>query len=154
MKVLLPVDGIFDAKFIIDFISNYRWLRGTQFKLLHVINVPAQRRDAKKIIRDSQDLLDGLIKKVERHLPESLVEREITAGHPIEEIIRQAQSWEANMIVMGYRTRHASQQQYAGSVSRGVTLSAPCSVVVIRPPAKHTSEASITHPDDSVLRQA
>ncbi len=134
MKVLLPVEGSLDAKFIIDFISNYRWLRGTQFRLLHVVSLPGKRSDAKKAIRQSREMLGELTEKVLRFLPDTSVEDHLKTGSPVAEIVRQARDWEANMIVMGFRTRYTVQEQLAGSVSRGVSLQAPCSVVVIRPP--------------------
>jgi nucleotide-binding universal stress UspA family protein len=151
MKVLLPVEGAFDAKFIIDFISNYRWLRGTQFKLLHII--AESDADETGAVAASNDMLDGLMKTIQRHLPESVLEKEVIPGTPIFSIIQQSTDWEANMIVMGFRSGLSIHQYLAGSVSRGVTLQAPCSVVVIRPPSKadtHRDTADV----EPVRRQA
>ena len=154
MKVLLPVDGSFDAKFIIDFISNYRWLRGTEFKVLHVLGESMQESEAQKESEQASELIDQLSGLIHRFVPDSTVEQEIVLGPPIYEIIELARQWGANMIVMGYRSRRSINQHLAGSVSRGVTLEAPCSVVVIRPPEermKHIVSCCGTVEDEWLL---
>jgi nucleotide-binding universal stress UspA family protein len=151
MKVLLPVEGLFDAKFIIDFISNYRWLRGTQFKLLHVTAESDTGVTDAELAANA--MLDGLIETIQRHLPDSVVEKEVIVGTPIYSIIQQSTDWEANMIVMGFRSGRSVHQYLAGSVSRGVTLQAPCSVVVIRPPSKPEANKDVANVE-KIRRQA
>ncbi len=136
MRILLRVDGAVDAKFIIYFIWNSCWLRGTEFKLLHVVGSSINENEATKQVEKADGMLDEIAQRINRYLADAKVEREVVVGMPIYEILQIARDWHANMIVMGYRTGISVHQHLAGSVSRGVTLQAPCSGVVIRPPAE------------------
>jgi nucleotide-binding universal stress UspA family protein len=135
MRILLPVDGAFDAKLIIDFVCNYRWLRGTEFKLLHVVGSSHNEDEVIEQVEKAEGMLDEIAQRITRYLADANVEQEVVTGMPVYEILQKARGWQANMIVMGYRAGISLNQHLAGSVSRGVTLQAPCSVVVIRPPA-------------------
>jgi nucleotide-binding universal stress UspA family protein len=131
MRVLLPVNGTFDATFIIDFVSNHHWPAELEFKILHVCDSDAQAKDTQVEVFQ---LFDSIAHKITTHLPGCLVNTEIVVGTPIYDIVQQAKEWRADMIVMGYRTGPFIHNYLAGSVSRGVAMQTPCSLVVIRPP--------------------
>lgn len=58
---------------------------------------------------------------------------DVRSGDPAEQIVAAASASDADMIVMGTRGRGALTRVLLGSVARAVLLSAPCSVLVVRP---------------------
>ncbi len=143
MKVLLPVDGMDDAKLIMDFVSKYHWSQQTQFKVLHVIGATNTEDELIAAEEAAGKLLKEICRQVELVLPESEVTSEVRSGSAVYEIVMEAFHWPANMIVMGYRTRDAAKPFLAGSVSSGVSTQASCSVAIIRPEVvKETASGS------------
>jgi nucleotide-binding universal stress UspA family protein len=53
-------------------------------------------------------------------------------GDPAEQIVRAAESWEADLVVMGNHGRTGLRRLLMGSVARNVLLHAPCSVLIVR----------------------
>jgi nucleotide-binding universal stress UspA family protein len=60
-------------------------------------------------------------------------ELEIVTGNPAEEIIRLANIYQADMIVIGTRGLTGVKRIIQGSVSSQVVEDAPCSVLVVKP---------------------
>jgi nucleotide-binding universal stress UspA family protein len=134
MKILLPIDSTRDAKLMIDFVANYRWLRGTEFKILHVMGTNKDDLAAAEAESKAEALVSSIASKLKLILTGCDVTTEVVLGQPIYEILQAASNWKATMIVMGFRTRPVAHRFLAGSVSRGVAQLAPCSVSIIRPP--------------------
>lgn len=59
---------------------------------------------------------------------------EIVSGDPAEEIIRLANIYQADLIVIGSRGLTGLERIIQGSVSSQVVENAPCSVLVVKPP--------------------
>ncbi len=57
---------------------------------------------------------------------------EIATGHPGEQIVRHAQDWKADLIVVGHRGRTFLDHLLIGSVARHAITHAPCAVLVAR----------------------
>ena len=60
------------------------------------------------------------------------IQIEIVTGDPAEEIIRLANIYQADLIVIGNRGLKGMKRVIAGSVSSQVVADAPCSVLVIK----------------------
>ncbi|MBD2043508.1 universal stress protein [Microcoleus sp. FACHB-672] len=60
-------------------------------------------------------------------------ELEIVTGDPAEEIIRLANIYQADLIVLGSRGLTGMDRILQGSVSSQVVADAPCSVLVVKP---------------------
>lgn len=135
MNVLLPVDGLDDAKLIMDFVSKYHWNQEAQFKVMHVIGATQNEDEYSKAERSAKALVKEICEQVKALLPKSQVVSEVRSGSAVYEIVMEAFHWKANMIVMGYRTREGTKPFQAGSVSVGVSTQASCSVAIIRPEA-------------------
>ena len=56
----------------------------------------------------------------------------IHVGKPASEIVRTAEEWPADMIVIGSHGRHGIQRALLGSVAEEVMRHAPCPVLVVR----------------------
>lgn len=57
-------------------------------------------------------------------------------GRPSEVILDEAERWGADLIVVGSRGHGMLRRLFLGSVSLAVATQAPCSVLIVRPPAE------------------
>ena len=57
---------------------------------------------------------------------------EVAVGHPAEQIIRHAEQFKAELIVIGHRGKSLFERLRLGSVSKHVIQYAHCSVTVVR----------------------
>ncbi len=133
MKILLAVYGRDDGKLIIDFAANYGWPPGTQMKVVHVVGSCVDEATLQAAQEAAEELTGWFCGALGALVSHCELTSEILNGSPVLELLQEAANWQANMIVMGARTRDLNAVQ-AGSVSKTVALEAPCSVVVIRPP--------------------
>jgi nucleotide-binding universal stress UspA family protein len=136
MKILIPVDGLDDAKLIVDFVANYHWPPGSQFKIVHVLGSSNTEGLAKTAEADSDQVLKQVVAKLRPFLNGHEITCELLRGGAILEIVNASSQWHSDMIVMGYRTRGIMERLISGSVSNAVVMQAPCSVAIIRPPVK------------------
>jgi nucleotide-binding universal stress UspA family protein len=60
----------------------------------------------------------------------------LAPGSPRTEVAAQAKQWKADLIVVGSRGRGALRRSLLGSVAQAVVRRAPCSVEIVRPPAR------------------
>jgi nucleotide-binding universal stress UspA family protein len=57
---------------------------------------------------------------------------EVRVGHPAEQIVRDAEEWQADLIVVGHRGRTFFERWLIGSVAKHVINHSPCAVLVAR----------------------
>ena len=57
---------------------------------------------------------------------------EVAVGHPAEQIVRHAEEWRADLIVVGHRGRTFFERWLIGSVAKYVINHAACAVLVTR----------------------
>ena len=57
---------------------------------------------------------------------------EVAVGHPAEQIVRHAEDWKADLVVVGHRGRTFFERWLIGSVAKHVINHAPCAVLVVR----------------------
>ena len=57
---------------------------------------------------------------------------EVVTGHPGDQIVRHAEDWKADLIVIGHRGRTFLDRLLLGSVAGHVINHAPCAVMVAR----------------------
>lgn len=85
---------------------------------------------------DQEDIsyvqVQKLLQTFQAKLP-GLSELEIVKGDPAEEIIRLANIYQTDLIVVGSRGLTGMNRILLGSVSSQVVADAPCSVLVVRP---------------------
>jgi nucleotide-binding universal stress UspA family protein len=62
-------------------------------------------------------------------------------GFAVDEICQKASAYDAQLIVVGSHGWGAARRLFSGSVSTGLVHSAPCPVLVVRPP-EHSQEQS------------
>jgi nucleotide-binding universal stress UspA family protein len=141
MRVLVATDGSDSSIAAVRSIISRPWREGTDFKVISIIDrafldlawffnqqiierIDERMTDeAKANVRVAIDLLKsaGLS-----------VTGTALSGKPGTEIIEQARSWDADLIVVGSHGRRLIDRALQGSVSEAVAMRAQCSVEVIR----------------------
>lgn len=146
MKVLLAVADEEFGTAIADFVTSHHWPESTIFKVLHVIEWTPPERELAAIsslrlyLEERQQYANAvsvrIIERIKRALPGYTIEEVILPGSPVARIVSIANSWQADMIIVGSHGRKGMSLFILGSVSLGVVTNASCTVVVIRLPAR------------------
>lgn len=116
--------------------------------LIHVVAYPTTAPNADLGMTPSTQLLVSseildiemengrkLLKGVRQRLSlDPSVPEYLECGDPAPEVVKVANSWSADLIVIGSHGRHGLDRLILGSVAESVTRSAPCPVLVIKAP--------------------
>ena len=153
MKVLLPVDGSEYSNKAVSEVVRRPWPEGTQVEVLsvaqpvpefpdtqlmgHTVYLDSLEREMKR----AQASVTEAAAAIARAFPQLDVTTKVVDGEPKAEILREATSWDADLIVMGSHGYGAAMRFLMGSISHAIALHAPCSVEIVRsrktaPPAK------------------
>jgi nucleotide-binding universal stress UspA family protein len=134
MRVLVAVEKMNSGKIIFEFIKNHSWPEGSEFWVIHAIEPteailawPSERLRA-----DSERLLADFVRMIRHAFPGMKARKEIRHGSAKGEIIKVAEDWGADVIILGSHTREDLAHYLPGSVSTAVALHAPCSVAIVK----------------------
>ena len=136
-KILVPLDGSdhsFDA--LEKAIQIAKKFDG-ELMLIHMYSIPIskltpsqlnvyvleQRKSGEKI------LAEGRKRAYSEGVP---FETQLKEGHIVEEIVKVAREGNFDLIVMGARGLSKLKELFLGSVSHGVTMHAPCPVLIVK----------------------
>jgi len=136
--IVVALDGSDLAERVIQTIQELQLQPAARIILSHVI--PPVESDLEKNA-DLPNIEPGVLPY--RHIEQQLQsyqdnlpresELEIVSGDPAEEIIRLANIYQADLIVIGCRGFTGVKRIIQGSVSSQVVEDAPCSVLVVKP---------------------
>jgi nucleotide-binding universal stress UspA family protein len=84
--------------------------------------------------RAARRALDEYARKLQKAIPSAILSQEVLAGMPKEVILEVAETWGADMIVMGSHARKGLSRFLLGSVSMSVLSHSPCSVIIVKLP--------------------
>ena len=149
MKILLAVDGSVHSDAAVEELTKRPWPVQSEIKVITASEVPVpmgmepwavlpeyfevmekSMRQAAETVTDSAVLR---LKKIEDKTLE--ITSKIVPGPPSQAIVDEAESWGADLIVMGSRGQGAWGRLLLGSVSSAVVHHAKCSVEIVRKPA-------------------
>lgn len=146
MKVLVPVEDRNFGQRIVDYIKDRSWPDDTEFCLFHAID-PARLNHFSDIsfgeflkdvaaqeITEAKELVDGLSTQLKMNLKNHEIGTKTVEGYPKDEILREAEEWPADLIIIGSHGRNPVQRFLLGSVSMAVIGAAPCSVLLVKDP--------------------
>ncbi|MEW6585401.1 MAG: universal stress protein [Nitrospirota bacterium] len=130
-KILVPTDGSKPAKKSIEYAVGIAKQSGAQLILLSVIDKSMFIKQAvpagpARLMEPIEDLLkraaESYVEEAERIcMKEGVPAKKITrSGHPVEEIIKEANKSKADLIVIGSHGRSALKAAVIGSVTFGV----------------------------------
>jgi nucleotide-binding universal stress UspA family protein len=137
-NILVALDGSEIAERVIQVLNELVLSQDSKVIICHVfptpeseIELPADRPNS-----DSPTFSYFHIEKQLQSYQESLSvhsELELVTGDPVDEIIRLANIYEADLIVIGSRGLTGMKRIVQGSVSSQVVEEASCSVLVVKP---------------------
>ena len=135
-RILVAYDGSASANKAFSLALDIAGKYGSALSVLAVARPPefgdeveteAVTENSKKHYREVLKPLHGIASAagIEAHF-------EVMVGHPAEQIVRHAESWNADLIVLGHRGRTIFERWLIGSVAKHVINYAPCAVLVAR----------------------
>lgn len=136
--ILVALDSSELSEQVIQTLEEIQLQPATKVILSHVMTPPETDVEwaADRPHPNSEELLYRQIEKqLESYQPKlpCQSELEIVTGDPAEEIIRLANIYQADLILIGSRGLTGLKRILQGSVSSQVVENAPCSVLVVKP---------------------
>lgn len=147
MKILVATDGSEYSTAALRSVASRPWPKGSKIK---VISIPEPFMPLGQLpyfeLKEIENLNTSALKDAKRYaadgteiLAKAGLQAESETPLPIDsdarEIVKEAERWQAQMVVLGSHGRRGFDLMTMGSVSEHVALHAPCSVEVIRMPA-------------------
>ncbi|WP_416150612.1 universal stress protein [Salipaludibacillus sp. HK11] len=137
-KILLAADGSPHSKRAAErAVYLAKWTEGATITLIHVLNDVPSRSDVMDEGVNSREIPNH---KKERVFPiQEMIEKENipmtilhTFGEPGPTIVREANSKEYDMVILGSRGLNQLQQMVLGSVSHKVAKRVQCPVMIVK----------------------
>jgi len=136
MRVLLATDGSKDARAAAEFLKEFPLPGGATIRVMTVVTLPPSALDIPPVAAFNDSLLAEGRRVVEeaRALlgPRAAVEERVVQGNPKEEIVRAAEEWPADLVVVGGRGLGGVRGFLLGSVSQTVARHVHCPVLVVK----------------------
>jgi nucleotide-binding universal stress UspA family protein len=146
MKILLAVDGSLCSEVAADEVARRPWPKGTSIRVLTAYELPLpltpegwalppgyfDEMDA-AIREQARTTVDRVMEKLIPKISTDIrLEAKVLPGAPRVVILEEADSWGADLIVVGSHGHRAWERFLLGSVSLSVVSHAKCSVEVVR----------------------
>jgi len=144
LRVLVGVDGSAHSRAAVQAIAKRNWPQGTQVRLLAVVDtvmaldVDQGEREVKWMEVDDENNWDQVRAVFE---PDAELLRAagldaavmIRRGHPTQQLLEEAETWEAHTVFLGAKGIRGIERLLLGSVSAALAARAKCSVEAVRP---------------------
>jgi nucleotide-binding universal stress UspA family protein len=148
MKILLAVDGSPCSDVAVEEIARRPWPEGSSVKVLNAFELPLPVAPEgwalppnyfdeldQAVRKQAQSTIDRALEKLRTKLDKTItLEGEFFPGPPRAVILDEAESWGADLIVVGSHGYGRWERLLLGSVSQSVVSHAKCSVEVVRCP--------------------
>jgi nucleotide-binding universal stress UspA family protein len=146
MKILLAVDGSPCSDAAINEVGRRPWPEGSSVKVLTAYELPAPPAPEAWALplnyfdemdvalrKQAQNVVDDAIQKLKSSLTKTIsLDGTLLPGPPRTVILDEAESWGADLIVVGSHGYRAWERFLLGSVSQAIVSHAKCSVEVVR----------------------
>jgi nucleotide-binding universal stress UspA family protein len=146
MKILLATDGSDYSKAAVNSIAERPWPEGSEVKIVSVMEilyVPTTETVVlpdiyyKELERVAKEQAEAAVKYAAERIRSGKasgleIATKITSGSAREVILDEAESWDADLIVLGSHGYSGWQRFMLGSVSHTVATHAHCSVEIVR----------------------
>jgi nucleotide-binding universal stress UspA family protein len=140
MRVLLATDGSDDARIAGAWLTQFPLPAGSHLRVVSAVSIPPSALDVPPV----RDFVASLRAEAKRDAEAARAQlapwftdsdSQVLEGDAREAILRAAEEWSADLIVLGARGLGAVAGFLLGSVSLGVARHARCSVMVVKPGA-------------------
>ena len=146
MKILLAVDGSPCSDAAVEEVARRPWPEGSTIKVLTAYELPAPPtpetwalpldyfKDLDVALqKQARNAVDRALQTLKSKLDKSIsLDAVLLPGPPRTLILDEAESWGADLIVLGSHGYRAWERLLLGSVSQAVVSHAKCSVEVVR----------------------
>ena len=154
MKILLAIDGSPCSDRAVEEVARRPWPEGSSVKVLTALDPPMpltpeawalpvnyfEELDV-ALRKQGQNIIDQAIQKLKSNKT-LLADAVLVPGPPRAVILDEAETWGADLIVLGSHGYSGWQRFLLGSVSQGVVSHAKCSVEVVRCPVEKLKDQS------------
>ena len=133
LRVLVATDGSRHAQAAIATTLHFPWPARTRVRAISARRTRAEYRRSillTALDRGAEKAAENARRTLSRRWPD--VEIEILDKSPVEGILGEAERFQADVIVVGWRGHGAVRRLLMGSVSRGVVRGSKCAVLVVR----------------------
>jgi nucleotide-binding universal stress UspA family protein len=155
MKILLAIDGSSCSDVAVNEVARRPWPPDSQVRVISVVEPPLDiavegwvppddymQRLEKAARERAEATVKKAIERVQASAGDSIqVTSEIISGHAKNAILHEAESWGADLIVLGSHGYRGLKRLWLGSVSHAVASHANCSVEIVRCPQAHKSRS-------------
>ena len=145
MKIMIGIDGSPPSDAAVKSVAARPWPTGSEIRLIAVVELHIASVPVIWAVPDNHylSLLHELQEKAHEALtraaawfastqPDLLVTTETLNGNIKELLVKEAEDWGADLLVVGSHGHNAVERFLLGSVSNAVMHHAPCSVEVVR----------------------
>ena len=146
MKILLAIDGSPCSDAAVEEVGRRPWPEGSAVKVLTSYELPLPPTPEGWVLpanyfedldialrKQSQNIVNEAIDKLKSRLNKTIsLDGALLPGPPRTVILDEAESWGADLIVVGSHGYRAWERFLLGSVSQAVVSHAKCSVEVVR----------------------
>ena len=146
MKILLAIDGSTFSDAAVKEVAQKPWPVDSEVKIISVVEPPLMPTVETWVPPDNyiealeaagEDQARAILSKAAARVQQGQgdhlrVATEIVKGHPKHAIIDEAESWGADLILMGSHGYRGLTRLWLGSVSQAVASHAKCSVGIVR----------------------
>jgi len=147
MKILLAVDGSPCSDAAVEEVGRRPWPEGSSVKVLSAFELPTpptpeawalpinyfEEMDA-ALRKQAQMIVERALEKLKSRVNKIAIDGQCLPGPPRTVILDEAETWGADLIVVGSHGYRAWERFLLGSVSQSVVSHAKCSVEVVRCP--------------------
>ena len=132
-KILVAYDGSESADKAFDWASDLASKYGAQMHVIAVARPPdfAEDVESEAVIENSRKHCQSMLGRLQ-HRVGGAFHASVLVGHPVEQLIMQAEKEGADLIVLGHRGKKLLERLRLGSVSKQVLHYAHCPVLVVR----------------------
>ena len=142
-KILCPVDFSPCSKHAVEYAIAFAQQYGAEICLLHVVESPAAAFAYVDLEVPEPELIQEFQEQAQKQLDELTeaarkryqnVSKELSFGKVYAEIVKYAEDWGAELIVVGTHGRSGLEHILIGSVAEKVVRKAPCPVLTVQHP--------------------
>jgi len=148
MKILLAIDGSETSNAAVEEVAKLPWPAESSVRLLSVLEIPFTPTPEtwslpnsyySQLEQAAQEQADAAVKAAQEMLSQGTtsalsVSAETRTGVAKNEILKEAETWGADLIVLGSHGYKGWERFMLGSVSQAVAGHAHCSVLIVRHP--------------------
>jgi nucleotide-binding universal stress UspA family protein len=144
MRILAAVDSSPCSREVLRELASRPWPAGSEIRLLSVshptpwihdpwfvgtaIRVQDQEREEQRAAED----VERCAREIREAVPDLRVSTATLSGSPPEKILEEADTWKADLVLVGTHGYGPAKRLIVGSVAQTVALHARCSVEIVR----------------------